>query len=83
MREIKFRAWYEDEMHYNIKKHHIEHNALSGSSGDVWDFSDWLKYSKVMQSLKSKIKMIKMIKIFTKVILYNFLADLLTSNQKE
>lgn len=49
MREIKFRAWYQNKMHHNIEKHHVEHHAMSGFSGDVWDFKDWLTYSEVMQ----------------------------------
>jgi len=55
-REIKFRAWYQDKMHYDIEKHHVEHHSMSGWGGDVWDFKDWLKYSKVMQytGLKDK-----------------------------
>jgi len=56
MREIKFRAWYQNKMHYNITKAHYEHNAMSGHGGDLWDFNDWLKWSKVMQytGLKDK-----------------------------
>lgn len=55
-REIKFRAWYQNKIHYNIEKHHIEHHAMSGFSGDVWDFKDWLTYSEVTQytGLKDK-----------------------------
>jgi uncharacterized phage protein (TIGR01671 family) len=49
MREIKFRAWYNDEMKYGIERHHVEHHSMSGWSGDVWDFKDWLKNSEVMQ----------------------------------
>ena len=56
MREIKFRAWYNDKFHYNIEKHHVEHHSLSGWSGDVWDFSDWLKYSTVQQFTGMKTK---------------------------
>ena len=56
MREIKFRAWYQNKMHYNITKAHYEHNAMSGHGGDLWDFNEWLKWSKVMQytGLKDK-----------------------------
>lgn len=56
MREIKFRAWYNDKFHYGIEKHHVEHHAMSGFGGEVWDFSDWLKYAKVQQytGLKDK-----------------------------
>jgi uncharacterized phage protein (TIGR01671 family) len=56
MREIKFRAWYQNKMCFDIEKHHVEHHSMSGWSGDVWDFSDWLKYSKVTQytGLKDK-----------------------------
>jgi len=55
-RELKFRAWYQDKMHYNITKVHYEHNAMSGHGGDLWDFNQWLKWSKVMQytGLKDK-----------------------------
>ena len=55
-REIKFRAWYNDKIHYNIEKHHVEHHSMSGFSGEVWDFSDWLKYAVVQQytGLKDK-----------------------------
>lgn len=48
-RELKFRAYYEGKMHYNIDKHTIVYHELSGRDGDVWDFSDWLKYAKVQQ----------------------------------
>jgi hypothetical protein len=48
-RELKFRAWYNNKFHYNIEKHHVEHHAMSGMYGEVWDFSDWLKYAKVQQ----------------------------------
>lgn len=56
MREIKFRAWRENKMHYNITTAHYEHNAMSGSGGDLWDFAEWMKWSKVMQytGLKDK-----------------------------
>lgn len=56
MREIKFRAWYQNKMHYNITKAHYEHNEMSGHEGDLWDFNEWLKWSKVMQytGLKDK-----------------------------
>jgi uncharacterized phage protein (TIGR01671 family) len=56
MREIKFRAWRENKMHFNITKAHYEHNAMSGHGGDLWDFNEWLKWSKVMQytGLKDK-----------------------------
>lgn len=55
-RELKFRAWRENKMHYNITTAHYEHNAMSGSSGDLWDFAEWMKWSKVMQytGLKDK-----------------------------
>ena len=55
-REIKFRAWRENKMHYNITTAHYEHNAMSGSGGDLWDFAEWMKWSKVMQytGLKDK-----------------------------
>ena len=55
-RELKFRAWYQDKMYYNITKVHYEHNAMSGHGGDLWDFNEWLKWSKVMQytGLKDK-----------------------------
>lgn len=55
-REIKFRAWRENKMHYNIVTSHYEHNAMSGSGGDLWDFAEWMKWSKVMQytGLKDK-----------------------------
>lgn len=49
MREIKFRAWYQNKMNYNITKAHYEHNAMSGHGGDLWDLDEWLKLSKVMQ----------------------------------
>ena len=48
-RQLKFRAWRENKMHFNITKAHYEHNAMSGSGGDLWDFAEWLKWSKVMQ----------------------------------
>ena len=56
MRELKFRAWRENKMHFNIEKAHYEHNAMSGGGGDLWDFAEWLKWSKVMQytGLKDK-----------------------------
>ena len=56
IRELKFRAWYEDKFHYNIEKHHVKHHSMSGWGGEVWDFSDWLKYAKVQQytGLKDK-----------------------------
>ena len=56
MREIKFRAWYKDAMHFNVEKHHVEHHALSNMHGEVWDFADWIEYSKLMQytGLKDK-----------------------------
>lgn len=55
-REIKFRAWRENKMHHNITTAHYEHNAMSGSGGDLWDFAEWMKWSKVMQytGLKDK-----------------------------
>lgn len=55
-REIKFRAWYVDEFHYGIEKHHIEYDSTSNPCGEVWDFSDWLTYTKVQQytGLKDK-----------------------------
>ena len=55
-REIKFRAWRENKMYYNITTAHYEHNAMSGSGGDLWDFAEWMKWSKVMQytGLKDK-----------------------------
>jgi uncharacterized phage protein (TIGR01671 family) len=55
-RQLKFRAWRENKMHFNITKAHYEHNAMSGSGGDLWDFAEWLKWSKVMQytGLKDK-----------------------------
>ena len=55
-REIKFRAWRENKMHYNITTAHYEHNAMSGSSGDLWDFAEWMKWSKVMQYTGMKDK---------------------------
>ena len=56
MRQLKFRAWRENKMHFNIEKAHYEHNAMSGRGGDLWDFAEWLKWSKVMQytGLKDK-----------------------------
>ena len=56
MREIKFRAFFGKKMHFNIIKHHVEHNSMTGMKGDVWDFSDWIKFAKVMQytGLKDK-----------------------------
>lgn len=55
-REIKFRAWRENKMHYNITTAHYEHNAMSGRSGDLWDFAEWMKWSKVMQYTGMKDK---------------------------
>jgi hypothetical protein len=55
-REIKFRAWRENKMHYNITTAHYEHNAMSGSGGDLWDFAEWMKWSKVMQYTGMKDK---------------------------
>jgi hypothetical protein len=49
MRELKFRSWYNNKMHFNIDRHHVEHHSMSGWNGDVWDFRDWLIYSRVMQ----------------------------------
>ena len=43
-------------MHDNITTAHYEHNAMSGSGGDLWDFAEWMKWSKVMQYTGMKDK---------------------------